>query len=67
MMDSLFEEVYTRVEANLELNANPRFVNASNLLDGAEDVAFWDAIHTTEAGNALIAARIAEDLREVLQ
>lgn len=67
MLDSLFEEVYTRVEADLELNANPRFVNASNLLDGAEDPAFWDAIHTTEAANALIAARIAEDLREVLQ
>lgn len=67
LMDRLFAEVYTRVSALPELSTNPRFANLERVMDEADEPVFWDAIHTTEAGNALIANRIANDLREVLQ
>jgi len=64
---ALFREVYAQVAEHPELQANEHFHDIRNALDGAQDPPLLDATHTTEAGNARIAERIAAPLCAVVE
>ena len=63
----MFQEVYAQAAQHAELLANEHFHDIRDALDDAQEPPLWDAIHTTEAGNARIAERIAAPLCAVLE
>jgi hypothetical protein len=64
---AFFREVYAQAAEHPELQANEHFHDIRDALDGAQDPPLWDATHTTEAGNARIAERIAAPLCAVVE
>jgi lysophospholipase L1-like esterase len=64
---AFFQEVYAQAAEHSELRANQHFHDIHDALDGGQEPLIWDALHTTEAGNARIAERIAALLCDVVE
>ena len=64
---AFFREVYAQAVEHPELQANEHFHDIRDALDGAQEPPLLDALHTTEAGNARIAERIAAPLCAVVE
>ena len=60
-------DVYGDLPQRLDLVSNPRFHDLSRVLDDSDALYFVDFCHVTEAADARIASRIADDLDRALK
>lgn len=65
--EPLFRDVYKRVRDSSELKGDSSFHDLSPLFEAESELVFIDYCHTTEAGNARIAAPIADALAKAIE
>jgi len=58
----LFAEAYRRIAQDSLLCANPQFHDISNVFDRIDTPVYLDFCHITEAGNAIVARRMYDDI-----
>jgi lysophospholipase L1-like esterase len=64
--ERMFGEVYARVRASTELQANPAFHDLSGIFADSKNLVFIDYCHIVESANERIAAEMAKGVIEAL-
>jgi hypothetical protein len=62
-----FEEVYRRVKDDSVLRTHARFHDLSGIFDSSDRPVYLDFCHICEAGNAIIAERMYDDIKPFLR
>jgi lysophospholipase L1-like esterase len=63
----LFVEAYSRVGQDSVLRSNPQFHDMSDIFDKSNMPVYLDFCHISEAGNAIVAQRMYDDIRTLLR